>query len=75
VGPFDVHQIRVQVCTAKNAVISKRVSFNLRPLEEKDWRPSALRLALTKGEKSDPSTPFDFEAFICGKRSTEAPAQ
>jgi antitoxin ParD1/3/4 len=40
----------------------------LRLLEEREARMSALRSALIEGEKSGPSTPFDFEAFIARKR-------
>jgi antitoxin ParD1/3/4 len=40
----------------------------LRLLEEREARMSALRAALIEGEKSGPSTPFDFEAFIGRKR-------
>jgi len=41
----------------------------LRLLEEREARMSALRGALIEGEKSGPSTPFDFEAFISRKRT------
>jgi antitoxin ParD1/3/4 len=40
----------------------------LRLLEEREARMSALRAAIIEGEKSGPSTPFDFEAFIARKR-------
>lgn len=37
-------------------------------LEEQETRLSALRAALAEGEASGPSTPFDFDAFLEGKR-------
>lgn len=40
----------------------------LRLLEEREARLAALRAALIEGERSGPSKPFDFEAFIAHKR-------
>ncbi|MFO1465652.1 MAG: type II toxin-antitoxin system ParD family antitoxin [Steroidobacteraceae bacterium] len=40
----------------------------LRLLEEREARIGALRAALIEGEKSGPSKPFDFDAFIARKR-------
>jgi antitoxin ParD1/3/4 len=37
-------------------------------------RLAALRAALIEGEKSGPSTPFDFDDFIARKCETELPA-
>ncbi|MBB4267916.1 type II toxin-antitoxin system ParD family antitoxin [Roseospira visakhapatnamensis] len=34
-------------------------------------RLAALRAALAEGEASGPSTPFDFDAFLEGKRNRE----
>jgi antitoxin ParD1/3/4 len=41
----------------------------LRLLEEREAKLTALRVALIEGEQSDPSTPFDFEAFVARKRN------
>jgi antitoxin ParD1/3/4 len=46
----------------------------LRLLEEREARLDALRAALTEGEQSGPSAPFDFEAFIARKRGGPSPA-
>ncbi len=45
------------------------VRAGLRLLEEQETKLAALRAALIAGEESGPSTPFDFEAFIAGKRA------
>jgi len=44
------------------------VRAGLRLLEEQEARLTALRAALDEGETSGPAVPFDFEAFIAGKR-------
>jgi antitoxin ParD1/3/4 len=46
------------------------VRAGLRLLEEQEAKLSALRAALIAGEESGPSTPFDFDAFITGKRAS-----
>ncbi len=46
----------------------------LRLLEEREARIDALRAALVEGEKSGPSTPFDFEAFVARKRKQKRKA-
>ena len=45
------------------------VRAGLRLLEEHEAKLTALRGALIEGEQSGPSTPFDFDAFIAGKRA------
>ena len=42
----------------------KNTSFELRLLKEQQAKLSALRAALVEGEKSGPSTAFDFDCFI-----------
>jgi antitoxin ParD1/3/4 len=42
-------------------------------LEEQKARLAALRAALIEGEKSGPSTPFDFDDFIARKCETALP--
>jgi antitoxin ParD1/3/4 len=44
------------------------VRAGLRLLEEQEAKLTALRAALDEGEASGGATPFDFEAFIAGKR-------
>ena len=46
------------------------VRAGLRLLEEHEARVEALREALIEGEESGLATPFDFDAFIAGKKST-----
>ncbi len=46
----------------------------LRLLEEREARIGALRAALIEGEKSGPSKPFDFEAFVARKRKQKRKA-
>jgi antitoxin ParD1/3/4 len=46
----------------------------LRLLEEREARIGALRAALIEGEKSGPSRPFDFDAFIARKRKQKRKA-
>ena len=45
------------------------VRAGLRLLEEHEAKLAVLRGALVEGERSGPSTPFDFDAFIAGKRT------
>lgn len=40
----------------------------LRLLEQQEAQLEALRAALVEGERSGPSTPFDFEALVARKR-------
>ena len=48
---------------------SEVVRAALRLLEAHEARLEALRSALIEGEESGPSEPFDFDAFIEGKRA------
>jgi antitoxin ParD1/3/4 len=41
-------------------------------LEDRETQLRALREALIDGERSGPSTPFDFDAFLARKRAGEA---
>jgi antitoxin ParD1/3/4 len=41
--------------------------------EEQKARLAALHAALMEGEKSGPSSPFDFDDFIARKHETELP--
>lgn len=51
---------------------SEVVRASLRLLEEREAQLGALRAALVAGEESGPSTPFDFDAFLAGKRAAAA---
>ena len=45
------------------------------PVEEQEAKLSALRAALIDGEKSGPSTPFDFDAYIARKHKAATPTR
>lgn len=61
--------IDAQVKGGRYGSASDVVRAGLRLLEENEQRLQALRRALVEGEESGPSTPFDFDAFIAGKRA------
>ena len=59
-----------RVASGRYNSASDVVRAGLRLLEEHEARVEALRKALIEGEESGPATPFDFDAFIAGKKST-----
>ena len=59
-----------QVQNGRYGSASDVVRAGLRLLEENEAKLHALRAALIEGEKSGPSTPFDFDAFVAGKRKS-----
>ena len=59
-----------RVASGRYNSASDVVRAGLRLLEEHEARVEALREALIEGEESGPATPFDFDAFIAGKKST-----
>ncbi len=46
------------------------VRAGLRLLEEQEAKLDALRVELEKGERSGPSRPFDFDAFLARKKKS-----
>jgi len=67
-GEHFVSFIEAQVNAGRYGSASDVVRAGLRLLEEDTARLEALQQALIEGEKSGPSTPFDFEAFIVRKQ-------
>ncbi len=65
--------IHAEVSTGRYGSASDVVRADLRLLEEREAQLGALRTAPIAGEQSGPSTPFDFDAFIAGKRGDESP--
>ena len=63
--------INQQVQAGRYGSASDVVRAGLRLLEENEAKLQALRAALIEGEKSGPSTPFDFDAFVAGKRKPQ----
>ena len=60
-----------QVQDGRYGSASDVVRAGLRLLEENEAKLQALRAALIGGEKSGPSTPFDFAAFVAEKRNPQ----
>lgn len=60
--------VEQQVAQGRFGSTSEVVRAGLRLLEEHEARLAALRNALAEGEQSGPSTPFDFDRFLDGKR-------
>jgi antitoxin ParD1/3/4 len=59
-----------QVATGRFGSASDVVRAGLRLLEEHEAKVRALQAALTDGEQSGPSAPFDVDAFVARKRKT-----
>ena len=66
--------IERQVEQGRYGSASDVVRAGLRLLEEHETKLEALRAALVEGEESGPSTPFDFDGFIAGKRKRRSQA-
>lgn len=58
-----------QLAEGRYGSASEVVRAALRLLEEHEARLEALRSALLEGERSGPSEPFNFDAFIERKRA------
>jgi antitoxin ParD1/3/4 len=57
------------VASGRYRSASDVVRSALRLLEDRETHLHALRDALIDGERSGPSTPFDFDAFLARKRA------
>ena len=63
--------IENEVASGRYRSASDVVRSALRLLEDRETHLGALRQALADGERSGPSTPFDFDAFLAHKRAQE----
>ncbi|ARV85514.1 MULTISPECIES: type II toxin-antitoxin system ParD family antitoxin [Mycobacterium] len=61
--------IEAEVAAGRYRSASDVVRSALRLLEDREIQLRALREALVAGERSGTSTPFDFDAFLDGKRA------
>ncbi len=64
--------IEGEVAAGRYGSASDVVRSALRLLEDRETQLRALRDALDAGERSGTSTPFDFDAFIDGKRASRS---
>ena len=68
IGEHFAAFIEQQVKDGRYGSASDVVRAGLRLLEEREVKIEALRTAIIEGEESGPSTPFDFDEFLAGKR-------
>ncbi|OBJ10919.1 type II toxin-antitoxin system ParD family antitoxin [Mycobacterium sp. 1465703.0] len=67
--------IEAEVAAGRYRSASEVVRSGLRLLEDRETQLRALREALTAGEHSGTSTPFDFDAFLDRKRAEKPPGR
>ncbi len=66
--------IDAEVAAGRYRSASDVVRSALRLLEDRETQLRALREALDAGERSGPSTPFDFDTFL-GRKRDESPGR
>lgn len=71
ISAADAEFLKQQVRSGRYASESDVVGAGLRLLEQ-EAKLETLRSALIEGEQSGPSSDFDFDAFINGKRRDRA---
>ena len=64
--------IEGEIAAGRYRSASDVVRSALRLLEDRETQLRALRETLDAGERSGPSTPFDFDAFLARKRAEAA---
>jgi antitoxin ParD1/3/4 len=64
--------VEEQVAKGRYGSASEVLRASLRLLEEQEASMAALRSALVEGERSGPSTAFDFDDFIARRRAEAA---
>lgn len=63
-GDHFTNFVERQLSQGRYGSTSEVLRAGLRLLEDRETKLSALRAALIEGERSGPSTPFDFDGFL-----------
>ncbi|ALP68738.1 type II toxin-antitoxin system ParD family antitoxin [Paraburkholderia caribensis] len=69
-GNHFVEFVEDRVRAGRYNTASDVVGADLRVLEEQGAKLDAFRVELQKGERTGPSLPFDFDAFLARKRES-----
>lgn len=64
----DAGFVAAEVASGRYRSADDVVHAALRLLEDREAQLRALRAALDEGENSGSATPFDFDAFLAGRR-------